>query len=60
MDLGPHASFILASYGVFALILAALAAWLIYDGAHQKRLLEDLEARGARRRSRSGSKDAKS
>lgn len=57
MDLGPHASFILASYGVFALVLAALTAWLIYDGAHQKRLLEDLEARGARRRSRAGGKE---
>ncbi len=52
MDLGPHADFILASYGVVALVLAALTAWLIYDGARQKRLLENLEARGARRRSR--------
>ncbi|MBU2581291.1 MAG: heme exporter protein CcmD [Alphaproteobacteria bacterium] len=57
MDLGPHATFILASYGVFVLVLAALTAWLVYDGAQQKRLLDDLEARGTRRRSRSAGKD---
>lgn len=54
MDLGPHAAFILASYTVTALVLAGLIAWLMYDGARQRGLLEDLEARGARRRSRSG------
>jgi len=59
MDLGPHADFILASYAVVALVLACLTAWLIYDGIRQKRLLEDLEARGARRRPRAGSKASK-
>ncbi|MBU1211852.1 MAG: heme exporter protein CcmD [Alphaproteobacteria bacterium] len=54
MDLGPHADFILASYAVYAVVLAALAAWLVYDGVHQQRLLDDLEARGATRRSRAG------
>lgn len=54
MNLGPHADFIILSYAVVAFVLAALSVWLIYDGAHQKRLLEDLEARGNRRRSRSG------
>lgn len=57
MDLGPHADFILASYAVFAVVLGALTAWLIYDGIHQKRLLDDLESRGARRRSRGSRAD---
>ena len=51
MDLGPHATFIIASYAVVTAVLAALVGWLMYDGAKQKRLLADLEARGARRRS---------
>ncbi len=53
MDLGPHAAFIIASYAIFTLVLVSLTAWLLFDGARQKRLLEDLEAKGARRR-RSG------
>ena len=51
MDLGPHAGFIWASYGAVGLVLAALVAWLLWDGRRQRRLLEDLEARGVRRRS---------
>ncbi len=54
MDLGPHATFIIASYAIFTLVLASLTAWLMYDGARQKRLLEGLQAKGARRRPRSG------
>lgn len=54
MDLGPHATFIVVSYVVTAVVIGALVVWLFVDGAHQRRLLEDLEARGARRRSRSG------
>jgi heme exporter protein D len=50
MDLGPHAAFIWASYTIVAIVLAALAAWLIVDGRRQQRLLDDLEARGVRRR----------
>jgi len=58
MDLGPHAAFIWASYGVVALVLALLIAWLIADGKLQQRRLEQLEARGIRRRSaRSTGKD---
>ncbi len=52
MDLGPHAGFIWASYGAVALVLVALLVWLIFDGRRQRRLLEELEARGVRRRSR--------
>jgi heme exporter protein D len=54
MDLGPHAHFIWASYAVVALALAGLAAWLILDGRHQQRLIDDLDARGIRRRSDRG------
>jgi len=51
MDLGPHAAFIWAAYGATGIVLAALAAWLALDGRRQRRLLDELEARGVRRRS---------
>ncbi|KAB2914791.1 MAG: heme exporter protein CcmD [Hyphomicrobiaceae bacterium] len=51
MDLGPHAAFIWASYGAAAAVLAILAAWLAFDGRRQQRLIDELEARGVRRRS---------
>ncbi len=51
MDLGPHAAFIWASYGAAAVVLAILAVWLVFDGRRQQRLIEELEARGVRRRS---------
>lgn len=51
MDLGPHAAFIWASYGVVALVLAVLIGWLFADGKLQQRRLQQLEARGIRRRS---------
>lgn len=51
MDLGPHAAFIWASYAIVALVIALLIAWLIADGRQQQRHLEQLEARGVRRRS---------
>ncbi len=54
MDLGPHAAFIWASYGVMTLVLAALIAWLVADGRLQQRRLDQLEARGVRRRSAAG------
>jgi heme exporter protein D len=49
MDLGPHATYIWASYGVVAIVLAGLVAWLIADGRHQQRLLGELDARGVKR-----------
>ncbi len=52
MDLGPHASFIWASYAAVAIVLFLLVVWLLWDGRRQRRLLEDLESRGVRRRSR--------
>lgn len=53
MDLGPHAAFIWASYAAVAIVLLLLVAWLLWDGRRQRSLLEDLETRGVRRRSRS-------
>ena len=54
MDLGPHAAYIWASYVVVAVVLAGLIGWLIFDGRRQQRLLDELEARGVRRRSSRG------
>ncbi|HEY7551461.1 MAG TPA: heme exporter protein CcmD [Hyphomicrobiaceae bacterium] len=50
-DLGPHAAYIWASYAVAAVVLAGLVAWLVANGRHQQRLLDELDARGIRRRS---------
>ncbi|HZT48464.1 MAG TPA: heme exporter protein CcmD [Hyphomicrobiaceae bacterium] len=51
MDLGPHAAFIWAAYAAAALVLVGLSAWLVLDGRRQQRLVDELEARGVRRRS---------
>ncbi len=51
MDLGPHAAYIWVAYGSVAAGLAALVAWLVLDGRRQQRLVDQLEARGVRRRS---------
>jgi heme exporter protein D len=52
MDLGPHAAFIVASYAIVAIVMVGLVAWLVVDGRRQQRILDELEARGVRRRSR--------
>lgn len=55
MDLGPYAAYIWTSYASTALVLAGLAGWLVFDGHRQQRLIDELEARGVRRRAgRSG------
>lgn len=51
MDLGPHATFIIAAYAAITVVLGGLIAWLLFDGVTQRRLLDELEARGVRRRS---------
>ncbi|TCK16687.1 heme exporter protein D [Ancylobacter aquaticus] len=48
---GEHGFFILACYGVSAFTLGALALWTVLDGRGVRRRLDELEARGVRRRS---------
>ena len=50
-DLGPHAIFILAAYGVTFVAVAALAFAIVEDDRKQRRILAELERRGIRRRS---------
>jgi heme exporter protein D len=40
-----------ASYGIVAVVLSLLVAWLVIDGRRLQRLLDELEAHGVRRRS---------
>ena len=49
--IGPHAGFILASYGAAGLVLIGLTLAILRDHAAQKRALDALERRGAGRRS---------
>jgi heme exporter protein D len=51
MNLGPHADFIVAAYGVTIFMVVALIAWVIVDYSAQRRILGDLEERGVTRRS---------
>lgn len=57
MNLGPHADFIVASYAVTALVVAALVGWIVFDYTAQRRILGDLDARGVRRRSQQPRQD---
>lgn len=59
LDLGPHASFILAAYGVTAIAVAVLVVTTLADDRTQRRKLADLERRGIRRRSATPPKAAK-
>ncbi|MDF2996747.1 MAG: heme exporter protein CcmD [Xanthobacteraceae bacterium] len=54
---GEHAFFILAAYLGAALVLGALAAWIVLDGRALRRSLDEMDARGVRRRS-AGREDA--
>jgi heme exporter protein D len=51
MDLGPHATFIVAAYAASAFILALLIGWIVTENRALKRTLADLDARGITRRS---------
>ena len=51
MNLGPHAAFIVAAYGMAALVIATLLTWLSLDYRAQMRRLAELEAQGVTRRS---------
>lgn len=51
LDLGPHAAFIFAAYGVTFVAGAALALFIVGDDRKQRRLIAELERKGIRRRS---------
>jgi heme exporter protein D len=51
MDLGPHATFIIASYAATGFILTALISWIVAENRALKRTLADFESRGITRRS---------
>ena len=54
MSLGPHAAFIIASYLLTLIVIAALIGWIALDYATQQRTLARFEKRGIRRRSARG------
>jgi heme exporter protein D len=51
MELGPYASFIVASFAIAIAAVLSLIAWVVADYRRQLRILADLEARGVKRRS---------
>jgi heme exporter protein D len=50
-DLGPYATFILASYLLVAIVVLILIVWIGLDYRHQRHHLRELEASGVVRRS---------
>jgi heme exporter protein D len=50
-DLGPHAVFIWAAYGVTVLAVAALVLVIVQGDRRQRRLIAELERQGITRRS---------
>jgi heme exporter protein D len=50
-SLGPHATFIIASYVAAALIAIVVLTWVWLDYRAQQRRLADLEKQGVTRRS---------
>jgi heme exporter protein D len=48
-NLGPHANFILAAYGVTALTLGALIVWVSLDYRAQRKTIRDLESQKSKR-----------
>ena len=57
MNLGPHASFIVAAYAMTVVVIVAMIAWILRDYASQRRILGDLEERGVKRRSQTARED---
>jgi heme exporter protein D len=51
LDLGPHASFIVAAYSVTLVAVGALVLTTLEDDRKQRRLLAELERQGIKRRS---------
>ncbi|POF32648.1 heme exporter protein CcmD [Roseibium marinum] len=50
MDLGSHAGFIFASYGLCLLTVLGLIAWVRIDKANLEKALKDLAEQGVSRR----------
>jgi heme exporter protein D len=46
-----HGLYVTAAYGISAIALAALIAWILLDGRARRREMAELEASGLRRRS---------
>jgi len=44
-NLGPHAGFILAAYGIAAATLGILIAWIAAEYRAQRKAVRDLESR---------------
>jgi len=51
INLGTHAAFIVAAYGVAALVVMVLIGWVALDHRAQVRRLANLESQGVTRRS---------
>ena len=47
-------AFVASAYGISALAVIGLFAWVFFDARAQRRALKALEARGIRRRSEAG------
>ena len=50
-DLGPHAVFIWAAYGITFITVTALVLFILGDDRRQRRILAELEHKGFTRRS---------
>jgi heme exporter protein D len=51
MELGPHAGYIIAGYLVSFFVIAGLVVWYLAANRRVQARIEELEARGIRRRS---------
>ena len=56
VNLGPHAGFIVAAYGIALLVVLSLIAWVALDYRAQRRQVSALESQGMTRRSAQASK----
>jgi heme exporter protein D len=58
-DLGPHAAFIIAAYAVTFVAIGVLTLFILEDDRKQRRLLDELDRKGIRRRSAQSAAAAK-